>query len=207
MDRLFKPLQPLILASESPRRQEILTNLGIPFEVFHRKIRVEYSELKNPEKFVVALAEQKSHEPTEQITEGIVITADTIVYIDETILGKPGNKDEAVQMIRSLQGRTHQVYSGICLIDCKRGIKKSNFEVTGVTFSKMTENEIEWYVNTGEYEDKAGAYAIQGMGSLFVSGINGCFYNVVGFPVHAFFKLYRELISLNKITVTSNGKG
>jgi len=204
MDRLFKPLQPLILASESPRRKEILKNLGIPFEVFRRKLHFEYSELKNPEKFVVALAEQKSHEPTDQIPNGIVVTADTIVYIDETILGKPGNKDEAVQMIRKLQGRTHQVYSGICLVDCTSGIKKSTFEVTGVTFSKMNENEIDWYVNTGEYRDKAGAYAIQGTGSLFVSGINGCFYNVVGFPVHAFFRLYRELI--NEITVTRDGK-
>jgi len=194
MDRLLKPVQPLILASESPRRQEILTNLGIPFKVFHRKLHAENSELKSPEKFVVALAEQKSLEPADQYSEGIVVTADTIVYIDETILGKPGNKDEAVQMIRSIQGRTHKVYTGICLIDCATGIKRSTYELTGVTFCKMTDNEINWYVNTGEYQDKAGAYAIQGTGSLFVSGINGCFYNVVGFPVHAFFKLYRALI-------------
>ena len=89
MYRLFKPVHPLILASNSPRRHEILTNLGIPFKVFHRKVHAEYSELKNPEKFVVALAEQKSHEPAGQISEGIVVTADTIVYIDKTILGKP----------------------------------------------------------------------------------------------------------------------
>jgi len=194
MDLLFKPVQPLILASESPRRQEILKNLGIPFEIFHRKTQSEYSELTNPEEFVVTLAEQKSLEPTDQLSEGIVVTADTIVYIDETILGKPGNKDEAVQMVQDLQGKTHQVYTGICLTDCSFGVRKSTFEVTDVTFSKMTESEIEWYVNTGEYEDKAGAYAIQGTGSLFVSGIKGCFYNVVGFPVHAFFKLYREIM-------------
>ena len=196
MYRLFKPVHPLILASNSPRRHEILTNLGIPFKVFHRKVHAEYSALKNPEKFVVALAEQKSHEPAGQISEGIVVTADTIVYIDKTILGKPGTKEEAAQMIRRLQGRTHQVYTGICLTECMSGVKKSTFEVTAVVFSKMTEKEIEWYVDTGEYRDKAGAYAIQGTGSLFVSGINGCFYNVVGFPVHAFFNLYREIILL-----------
>lgn len=198
MDRLLNPVQPLILASESPRRREILTNLGFSFEVFKRHSHEEPSDLKNPAEFVVNLAEQKSKEPREYYSKGFVLTADTIVYLDGTIIGKPKNQEDAFRMINRLQGNTHQVYTGLCMSDCSRSVQKSACEVTDVTFRRMTKEEIEWYITTEEFKDKAGAYAIQGKSALFISGIKGCFYNVVGLPVNLFYAMYRELLMLEK---------
>lgn len=193
MKNLLKPNLPLILASDSPRRREILENLGFTFEIYRRKYKVEPSELKHPGDFVVELAKKKAKEPVAQFDKSIVLTADTIVCIDGIILGKPKDDSDAYRMIKQLQGATHQVYTGINLSVCPNGSSRSGYAVTDVSFASMSDKEIEWYIDTGEYHDKAGAYAIQGKASLFISGIHGCFYNVVGLPVHTFYKLLHEI--------------
>lgn len=193
MKNLLKLNTPLILASDSPRRMEILENLRFTFEIYSRKYKVEPSELKHPGDFVVEIARKKAKEPVTQFDKEIVLTADTIVYIDGIILGKPKDSSDAYRMIKQLQGATHQVYTGINLSVCSNGNSRSGYEVTDVSFAPMSDKEIEWYINTGEYQDKAGAYAIQGKASFFISGIHGCFYNVVGLPIHTFYKLLHEI--------------
>ncbi|MFC1513752.1 nucleoside triphosphate pyrophosphatase [candidate division KSB1 bacterium] len=193
MKQLFLHDVKLILASLSPRRKEILDNLGVKYEVFIRNSEEKAVDLKDPGDYVIALAEQKSKEPVNNISEGIVITADTIVYINGNILEKPVDKEDAYRMIKMLQGNTHQVYTGVCLYNCDTGKRMTDFAVSDVTFSEMSDGEIDWYIGTEEYPDKAGAYAIQGNASLFISGINGCFYNVVGFPVNTFYRLLNQI--------------
>ena len=196
MEKIFNPDQPLILASESPRRREILSNLGFSFEMYHRKTKIEIPEFFEPGDFVISLAELKAQEPVSHYDTGVIITADTIVYCNGDALEKPKDYADAFRMIKQLQGRTHQVYTGICLTACHDGLSRSTFEVSGVTFDLMSDEEIKWYVKTGEYSDKAGAYAIQGKASLFITKIDGCFYNVVGFPIHAFYRLLRDFINV-----------
>jgi len=186
-------VQPFILASKSPRRREILQMLGIPFEIYDRKSHWEDSQLKDPGQYVLEVAEKKAIEPRSIYKTGIVLTADTIVYCDGEILGKPIDKIDATAMIAKLQGKTHQVYTGICLSDCTHNISRSAYEITDVTFAPMSHNEIEWYINGGEYPDKAGAYAVQGKASLFITGIKGCFFNVVGLPVRKLFVLSKDM--------------
>ncbi|KPK87307.1 hypothetical protein AMJ80_12210 [bacterium SM23_31] len=200
MKNLLKPDLPLILASDSPRRREILESLGFTFEVYSRKYKVEPSEFRHPGDFVVEIAEKKAKEPVTQFDKKIVLAADTIVYIDGVMLGKPQDDSDAYRMIKKLQGATHQVYTGINLSVCSKGSSRSTYAVTDVTFAPMSNKEIEWYIDTGEYHDKAGAYAIQGKASLFISGVNGCFYNVVGLPIHTFYKLLQEItVSITKV--------
>lgn len=194
MKHRVKHVEPLILASESPRRREILNSLGYTFEVYHRKKDIQTPEVENPGDFVVAIAERKAREPAALYTRGIILTADTVVSINEMVLGKPEDDADAFGMIKRLQGATHQVFTGICLTECQNRLSKSTFTTTDVTFGPMSNEEIEWYINTGEYHDKAGAYAIQGRASLFITGINGCFYNVVGLPVNAFYRLLDDMM-------------
>ena len=192
MKQLFSFFQPIILASQSPRRQEILTNLSIPFEVYSGNVTVQkFSDLP-PGEYVVNLAVQKAIEPVAHYTKGLIITADTIVYCEKEIMEKPKDRDDAVRMIAMLQGTNHQVYTGICLTDCTTGLKRSAAAISDVAFSDMTEEEVNWYVDTREYSDKAGGYAIQGIASQFINGINGCYFNVVGFPVSTFYRLMKE---------------
>ena len=192
---MFLSNKPFILASHSPRRREILQMLGIPFEIYERKKHLEDSHCKEPENYVLEVAEKKAIEPRTVFKKGMVLTVDTIVYCGGEIINKPKDRQDASAMIQKLQGKTHQVYSGICLLDCFRGISRSAYEVTDVTFAPMSQDEIDWYINSDEYVDKAGAYAAQGKASLFISGINGCFFNVVGLPVHTLFVLIKELNS------------
>jgi septum formation protein len=119
--------------------------------------------------------------------------ADTVVVLDEHILGKPADEKAAAEMLRMLSGRTHQVYTGLTLIDAARNVSVSHIEVTEVTFRELTDQEIAAYVDTGEPLDKAGAYGIQGRGALLVSGIRGCYFNVVGLPLAGLLRALREL--------------
>ncbi len=192
MKHLLSFFQPIILASQSPRRQEILTNLSIPFEVYLGNVSVQKFPDLPPWEYVVNLAEQKAIEPASHYTHGLIITADTIVYCKKEIMEKPKDRDDAVRMITILQGAKHHVYTGICLTDSTSGLKKSAVAVSEVSFSVMTEEEVNWYVDTREYRDKAGGYAIQGIASQFIIGINGCYFNVVGFPVNTFYRLMKE---------------
>lgn len=183
----------LYLASKSPRRRELLGNFGIPFELFDNDTEEDISFSGDPADFVVRLAEKKAEKPLHALKNGVFITADTTVYVDGDILEKPNDRDDAYRMIDILQGNTHTVYTGLAAGILPERIVRTACEATDVTFSPMTPAEIEWYVSSGEYADKAGGYAIQGKASLFVSGISGCYFNVVGLPIRALYTLLNRL--------------
>ncbi|MEN6519605.1 MAG: Maf family protein [Armatimonadota bacterium] len=177
----------LILASASPRRRELLSLICPDFEV----LPSEFDESNMPSDLppmdhVVMSAKEKAMDVAAKVTDGIVIGSDTVVSIDEHILGKPQDERDAARMLRMLSGRTHQVYTGIHVIDVRRNERRerSGFECTDVCFRELTDGMIERYIATGEPMDKAGAYAIQGRGSVLIKGISGCYFNVVGLPVY-----------------------
>ena len=182
----------IILASSSPRRAEILRKLGIKFEV--REPIYEPKLLEGtPEEMVKFAALEKARQVAGFYTEGIVIAADTIVVVDGEILGKPRNKEEAKKFLRKLSGKVHKVYTGIAVIDVASGKEVVDVSISEVKFKELSEEEIEFYVKTGEPLDKAGAYAIQGIGAIFVEWIKGDFYGIVGLPINKLYNFLQKL--------------
>ena len=172
-----------ILASKSPRRSYLLKQAGVEFSVIPSSIDETAVPLSSPETYVRVMAEAKAMDISEKYPDQWVIGADTIVLIGGSILGKPGSESEARAMLKQLSGQTHQVLTGYAFC-CKA--KERNFSETiktEVSFKNLSEEEIEWYIHTGEPFDKAGAYAIQGLGTFIVKSINGSYTNVVGLPV------------------------
>ncbi|AKL95089.1 septum formation protein Maf [Clostridium aceticum] len=187
----------LILASNSPRRKEILENLGLKFSIITSDIEEKVNYNIEPYRVACNLAYQKAKSVSENITDpAIVIGADTIVILDK-ILGKPQNSEEAYGMLRSLSGRTHEVVTGIAIIDCYHQQQVTDYEVTKVHFREINDEEIKKYVETGEPMDKAGAYGIQGKASLFVKKIEGDYYNVVGLPVFKLGKIMHRYFNMS----------
>lgn len=188
----------VILASGSPRRKELLAHAGFTFTVCPAKGE-ERTTKTLPCDIVCELSHQKALEiANAQNTSCYVIGADTIVAFENRILGKPKDSADAVRMVSMLQGNTHQVYTGVTLVEvCEDGSlrEKSFYEETNVHVCPMTEDEIAAYVATGEPLDKAGAYGIQGAFSIYVSGIEGDYFNVVGLPVS---RLYQEFLEFTK---------
>jgi len=181
----------LILASESPRRRALLKNLGLDFEIIPSTVE-EKCEVKEPILLVTSLARQKAQDVANRVGEGIVLGADTVVALEGTILGKPQSKESAIEMLSMLSGKEHQVITGIALIDAAKQKTLVDYEITKVHFRDLTLKEIQGYVSTGEGLDKAGAYAIQGLGSVLVRGIEGCYFNVVGLPLAKLYLLLQE---------------
>ena len=180
----------VILASGSPRRHELLGQLGFPFMITAPDIDETPRPGENPVHYVrrVALAKALAVEATD---DALVIAADTTVEIDGEILAKPYDADEATRMLAQLSGRTHRVHTGVAM---RRGDDRASEVVTSlVTFTTLTPEMIEWYVATGEPIDKAGAYAIQGAGGAFVSRVAGSASNVVGLPLHLVVALAQRL--------------
>ncbi len=173
----------LILASKSPRRRYLLKQTGLSFTVIPSQFDESNVPLSSPEAYVKFLAEAKANQVSEDYPEKWVIGADTIVMIDETLLGKPESRVEARLMLKRLSGKTHQVFTGYCI--CCKSKNRSYSEVikTDVRFKNLSDTEIEWYIRTNEPFDKAGAYAIQGLGTFLVKSIKGSYTNVVGLPV------------------------
>lgn len=173
----------LILASQSPRRKDLLEQAGIPFEVIPGNFDEDSVPLDEPASYAVRLAVEKAQQIARQYPESWVVGADTIVCIDDAVLGKPGSRKDARSMLSLLSGRTHQVVTGYALINhSKRKIVKDAAR-TDVRFKTLSEEEIEWYILTSEPFDKAGGYAIQGLGTFLVKEIKGSYTNVVGLPV------------------------
>lgn len=171
----------IILASASPRRRELISLITNEFEIHTADVDETIEEGVSPEEAVMLLSLKKAKAVSDLFRERTVIGADTIVVCDGKILGKPENRENAKEMLRMLSGRTHQVLTGVTITD---GEKTDTFFVSSdVTFFNLTEEEISGYAESGEPDDKAGAYAIQGKGSLFVEKINGDYFNIVGFPV------------------------
>src|SRR5215470_16882109 len=162
----------LILASTSPRRQELLRNAGIPFEIGTPRIQEARKNGERAENYVVRLAQEKAEDAAQQLVENkiVVLGADTTVVVDEEILEKPRNPADAVRMLRQLSGRSHEVITGVCLLvrDSSANQNFTAIETTSVNFRELNEQEIQSYVATGEPLDKAGAYAIQGIASRWI---------------------------------------
>jgi septum formation protein len=177
----------LILASASPRRAELLRNAGIPFTVVPAHVREEPSPNETPIDYAQRLARDKALAIVAVYPKYAVLGADTVVVVDEHLLEKPSDADDAARMLRLLSGRTHQVITGVCLV--ASGFECVEAEITQVSFSALSEDEIAAYVRTGEPMDKAGAYAIQGMASRWAERVEGCYFNVVGLPVPRVYRL------------------
>ncbi len=189
----------VVLASASPRRRELLEQIGLAFEVKESNVRERITSTV-PAGIVCELSTQKA-EAVLQTMDGesdkvLVIGADTLVACDNKILGKPRDKEHARQMLRFLSGRAHQVYTGVCMLyKTPTGLKTRTFyEVTQVTFSKMSEGEIDAYVATKEPLDKAGAYGIQGVCARYIQGIEGDYNNVVGLPLGRVYQEIKEIL-------------
>jgi septum formation protein len=173
----------LILASKSPRRKQLLEQAGLSFTIIPSAVDEDRIDITAPEKLVKTLAEAKAKDVAGGYPESWVLGADTIVLIDGEILGKPVSTENARQMIRQLNGQTHEVFTGYAIYCDTQKTCISGVEKTEVTFKNLSQQEIEWYIKTEEPFDKAGAYAIQGLGSFLVKRICGSYSNVVGLPV------------------------
>lgn len=191
----------IILASQSPRRRELLEMLGYPFEV-----KVSEAEEKitsaNPAQVTEELSCQKAETVAEMIQEGLVIGADTVVSQDNKILGKPMDRQDAREMIQILQGRNHKVYTGVTVIERKAGreVRRVTFsEETIVKVASMTSKEVEQYISLPEPYDKAGGYGIQGTFAKYIQGIEGDYFNVVGLPIHRLYKVLKEFVVDNGV--------
>jgi septum formation protein len=179
-----------ILASKSPRRQQLLKSLGITFTVITKEVDEVYSPTLSNEEIPVFLAELKSKPFLNELSDGdLLITADTVVCLGREVLGKPKDYNDAFQMIQSLSGKEHQVITGVCLASKQKS--HSFYSITNVQFKALTNDEINYYISEYKPFDKAGAYGIQEwIGSIGITHIEGSFYNVMGLPIQ---KLYEEI--------------
>ncbi|MCH1641622.1 Maf family protein [Paenibacillus timonensis] len=190
-------LRRIILASTSPRRRELIASLAIPFEVVPSHTDESYEETLSPEQIVMELAARKADavyhglDPTAD-RNAVIVGSDTIVVRDGDVLGKPRDVQEAADMLRSLQGREHAVYTGVACVDALTGTRQVDCRATTVTMKALTEAQIQAYARSGEGLDKAGAYAIQGLGATIVTGIEGCYFNVVGLPLSLLVDMLKE---------------
>ena len=191
-----------ILASRSPRRYELLKQVGLDFDVIPSGIEEDYIKGESPRKHVLRLAEAKALDVGNQHPDRWVVAADTIVYVDHSILGKPKSREEAKKMLRRLSGKGHRVLTGFSVHYLEKGKGDREAVQTAVKVKKLTPAEMEWYVKTGEPYDKAGGYAIQGMGSFMIESIKGSYTNVVGLPI---CELIQMLSRLGAVKISSNG--
>jgi len=180
----------LILASISPRRENLLRMIGFDFEVVNSQVDEQSEVYTIPEVHVLELAQKKALKVAEKIDGGLIIGADTVVVLNNQILGKPKDAKQAKEILQQLSGKTHEVYTGFAIVEKPSGEMLSEFVKTLVSFRKLADEEIDRYIQSGSPFDKAGGYGIQDQGALFVQKIDGCFYNVMGLPVT---KLYQAL--------------
>lgn len=182
----------LVLASSSPRRIAFLKQLGVRFQLAHPRVDETPLARERPRPYVRRVAMEKARAVSEKRPTEWVLAGDTIVVLDGRILGKPKDERHARRMLRNLSGRSHQVLSALALVHARKGQEHCRVSVTRVHLRKLTATEIRWYVGTGEPADKAGAYAIQGKGGIFVERIVGSASNVAGFPVETFYELMQK---------------
>lgn len=191
-------MEKIVLASASPRRRELLEQIGIKFDiVVSNEPEDEIDKSLSPENYTSELALMKACNVAKKLTgtkrkDSLIIAADTVVYSDGKILGKPKDSDDAFRILKSLSGKAHEVYTGICVMRLTDGYATSKSIKTTVKFKELTDKTIKAYIKTGEPADKAGAYGIQGRGAVLVEEIYGDYFNVVGLPLSA---LYDVLIS------------
>lgn len=195
-------MKTIVLASKSPRRHELLEMVRVEHVVLTSDCDENISET-DPAAFVTALSARKAEATAERIASGkeadpafpegaLVVGADTIVYFEGTILGKPKDAEDAVRMLSAMSGKRHTVYTGVTLIDTESGRRESFCEQTDVFFYPVSEEEIRRYVATGDPLDKAGSYGVQGLGAFLVKRIEGDYYTVVGFPIAHFLQILKN---------------
>ena len=185
----------LILASQSPRRKELLSILGIPFDVIPSSIDETPVPGEDPASFVVRVARDKGMEVASRMQQSLVLSADTIVTIDGEILNKPEDERDAVRMLRKLSGRAHEVYTAVCLINQVKQETLEALDRMQVWFDAMTDEQIHDYIERENVMDKAGAYAIQGYAGVYIPRIDGNYFNVMGLPLPLVHKLLCRTLS------------
>ena len=190
----------IILASASPRRKEILENTNIKFDIISSSIEELILGGESPCQMVMRLAFEKGIDIASKYKSNLVISADTIVVLDDNVLGKPKDEEEARQMISNLSGRTHQVITGISLINLENNKKIIDYVVSNVKFKKLSKDDINDYIKTKESLDKAGAYGIQGYGAILVEEIQGDYFNIVGLPISKLSDLLKIHFNINLFT-------
>jgi len=192
---MIKTDLPIYLASRSPRRRKLLKQLGIKFKSFSVNLDEKINGGEKPVNLVKRLSIEKLELARKKIKSGLIITADTIVVLNNKIIGKPKNKKEAVQYLKLLSGKQHTVFTGFAVMNIPANKIIVDYEKTEVKFRKLEDDEINDYVLSGSPLDKAGAYGIQDdFGAVFVEKINGCYYNVVGLPLTKLYQALRKLV-------------
>jgi septum formation protein len=186
-------MKPIILASQSPRRKHLLKQIGLKFRVVPSNVEEVMSPSQTPGENAKRLALEKAKEVAKQLQDGFVIGADTVVVLDHHVLNKPVSKEDAKRMLKLLSGREHSVFTGFAIVDAQSKKHIAEVEETRVRFRKLNDKEILTYIESGSPMDKAGSYGIQDdFGAVFIEKVNGCFYNVVGFPLSRFYSTYQQ---------------
>ncbi len=187
---------PFILASASPRREDLLRSVGLKFKIIPAHVDETYINNETPHTHVKRLSRDKAMVIAKKYPQALVLGADTIVVIDGLILGKPKNKKQAREMLQQLSNRTHTVFTGFSLLCMNANLSKTKVVRSAVQFKEITPDEMDWYVNCDEPYDKAGGYAVQGKGAYFIKAIRGSYTNVIGLPL---CEVLEELKRIDKI--------
>ena len=180
----------IILASKSPRRNNLLKKIGLKFEIIPSNISEDIDYNLSPKNLAECLSKKKAKKVSKTYKNKIIIGADTIVYLENVIFGKPRNKDENYKMLKSLSGKTHNVVTGVSIIQNDKGIEKTFSHITKVTVENISNDELLYYIDNFSTLDKAGGYGIQDYFSVWIKKIDGCYYNVMGLPLSQFYKYY-----------------
>jgi septum formation protein len=181
-----------ILASQSPRRRELLASIGLTFDVIPSDVPEVRQPGESPEEYVARLSRDKAGAIAAKHEDAWIIAADTTVLFGDELLEKPADPDDAKRMLSTIAGKTHTVYSGVTLQNVARGWRETRVAETEVRMLPLDERDVAWYVSTGEPLDKAGAYAAQGIGGIFIDSIHGSYTNVVGLPLALLFQMLRR---------------
>ena len=194
----------IVLASGSPRRKEILENMNLKFDIIKSEIEETTLESESPEDLVKRLSYEKAHDIATRNRDSIVIGADTVVVLDNNVLGKPKDKEDAFNMLKKMSGREHDVITGISILclDSKKEI--IDFCVSKVKFKNLSDEDIYSYIATGECMDKAGSYGIQGLGGLLVEYIKGDYFNIVGFPISSASEILKNNFNIDILKLNEN---
>lgn len=184
----------IILASQSPRRLDLLQMIGLDFEVEPSNIIEENHNDLDPLEYAMLNAQNKAKVVAEKFPHSLIISADTIVVLGNKILEKPENKKHAFEILSLLNGKTHEVITAFGIMLKKNNISVFDYEKTRVKFRKIKPDDLKEYIKTGEPLDKAGGYGAQGLGSLLIERVDGCFYNVVGFPLGKFYLIFEKVL-------------
>ena len=182
----------LVLASSSPRRRELLTSIGADFDVVPSHVPEERQPGEAPEEYVARLSRDKAAAVARSHHDRWIIAADTTVLLGDELLEKPADAADAARMLATIAGRTHVVYTGVTIQHEAEGYRETRVAESEVRMLPLTREDIDWYVATGEPLDKAGAYAVQGIGAMFIDSIHGSYTNVVGLPVALLFQMFRK---------------